>query len=129
MPLYRSSSAQRSPGSASVSVRGAYRATVARAASDDRAGLITAIYIVSYLATGISAVLAGIATSHFGLHNTALVYSMAVAVLAAAAVSLLIRQLAGGRPRRVTHHPGLPPGPGTVPPCPPPNLRLGPATA
>ena len=48
---------------------GAYRATVGPAASDDRAGLITAIYIVSYLATGIPAVLAGIATSHFGLHR------------------------------------------------------------
>ena len=31
---------------------GAYRAAVALVASDDRAGLITAIYIVSYLATG-----------------------------------------------------------------------------
>ena len=88
---------------------GAYRATVARAASDHRAGLITAIYIVSYLATGIPAVLAGIATSHFGLHKTALVYSVAVAVLGAAAVSLLVRQMAGGRPRRATHHPDLPP--------------------
>ena len=89
---------------------GAYRATVARAASDERPGLITAIYIVSYLATGIPAVIGGIATSHFGLHRTALVYSVAVAVLAAAAVSLLIRQMASGRTRRVTHHPDGPPG-------------------
>jgi MFS family permease len=108
---------------------GAYRATVARAASDERAGLITAIYIVSYLATGVPAVIGGIATTHFGLHKTALVYSVAVAVLAAAAASLLIRQMAGGRPRRATHHPDVPPGPGTVPPCPPPNPRLGEATA
>jgi MFS family permease len=108
---------------------GAYRATVARAASDDRAGLITAIYIVSYLATGIPAVIGGIATSHFGLHRTALVYSVAVAVLAAAAVSLLIRQMASGRPRRITHHPDVPPGPGTIPPCPPTSPRVGEATA
>ena len=67
---------------------GAYRATVAAATSYDRAGLITAIYIVSYLATGIPAVLAGIATSHYGLHMTALVYSVAVAVLAAVAGNL-----------------------------------------
>jgi hypothetical protein len=67
--------------------------------------LITAIYIVSYLATGIPAVIGGIATSHFGLHTTALVYSVAVAVLAAAAVSLLIRQMAGGRPRGATRQP------------------------
>jgi MFS family permease len=107
---------------------GAYRATVARAASDDRAGLITAIYIVSYLATGIPAVIGGIATSHFGLHKTALVYSVAVAALAVAAVSLLIRQMAGGRSRRGTPHPDVPPGPGTVPPCPPTYPRLGQAS-
>ncbi|UGS37193.1 MFS transporter [Capillimicrobium parvum] len=108
---------------------GAYRSTVARAASDDRAGLITAIYIVSYLATGIPAVIAGIGTSHFGLHKTALVYSVAVAVLAAAAVSLLIRQMASGRVRRATDHPDVPPGPGTVPPCPPIVRRLAEASA
>jgi MFS family permease len=108
---------------------GAYRATVARAASDDRAGLITAIYIVSYLATGIPAVIGGVATSHVGLHTTALVYSVAVAVLAAAAVSLLVRQMASGGPRRVTRHPGLQPGPGTIPPCPPTTPRLGEGSA
>jgi MFS family permease len=105
---------------------GAYRATVAAATSDDRAGLITAIYIVSYLATGIPAVLAGIATSHYGLHNTALVYSVAVAALAAIAVgSLLTRQMAHGRVRRGARHAEPPPGPGTVPPCPPRRPRPG----
>jgi MFS family permease len=108
---------------------GAYRTTVAQAASDERAGLITAIYIVGYLATGIPAVIGGIATSHFGLDKTALVYSVAVAVLAAAAVSLLIRQMATGRTHRVTHHPDGPPGPGTVPPCPPMTPRVGEASA
>ena len=99
---------------------GAYRSTVAAATSDDRAGLITAIYIVSYLATGIPAVLAGIATSYYGLHNTALVYSVAVAALAAVAVaSLLTGQIAQGRVQRVARHAEPPPGPGTVPPCPP----------
>jgi MFS family permease len=104
---------------------GAYRATVTRAASDDRAGLVTAIYIVSYLATGIPAVIAGIATSHFGLHKTALVYCVAVAVLAAAAVSLLVRQMDGGTLRRALHHPDVLPGPSTVPPCPPTNPQIG----
>ena len=95
---------------------GAYRATVAAAASHDRTGLITAIYIVSYLATGIPAVLAGIATSHYGLRKTALVYSVAVAVLAAVAVSrLLARQTAPGRAEHGTRHADAPPGPGTVP--------------
>src|SRR5436190_5937884 len=103
---------------------GAYRATVAAAASDDRTGLITAIYIVSYLATGIPAVLAGIATSHYGLHETALAYSVAVAGLAAVAVgSLLARETAPGRAQHGTRHADTPPGPGTVPPCPPLGLR------
>lgn len=98
---------------------GAYRATVALAPSEDRAGLITAIYIVSYLATGIPAVIGGIATSHYGLHNTARVYSVAVAGLAAAAVSLLVHRMVTGRTQRATHDLDAPLGPGTVPPCPP----------
>jgi predicted MFS family arabinose efflux permease len=109
---------------------GAYRATVAAATSDDRTGLITAIYIVSYLATGIPAVLAGLATSHYGLRKTALVYSAAVAVLAAVAVSrLLARQTAPGRAEHGTRHADAPPGPGTVPPCAPLRPRPRQATA
>jgi MFS family permease len=99
---------------------GAYRATVATATADDRTGLITAIYIVSYLATGIPTVLAGIATSHYGLRKTALVYLVAVVVLAAVAVSrLLARQTAPGRAEHGTRHTDAPPGAGTVPPCAP----------
>jgi MFS family permease len=99
---------------------GAYRATVATATSHDRTGLITAIYIVSYLATGIPTVLAGIATSHFGLRKTALVYLVAVVVLVAVAVSrLLARQTAPGRAEHGARHADAPPGAGTVPPCAP----------
>lgn len=98
---------------------GAYRGTVAAARSDDRTGLITAIYIVSYLATGIPAVLAGIATAHYGLRKTALVYSVAVAILVAVAVSRLLAQTAPSRAEHGIRHADAPPGPGTVPPCPP----------
>jgi len=109
---------------------GAYRATVAAAAPPDRTGLIAAIYIVSYLATGIPAVLAGIATSHYGLRTTALVYSVAVAVLAAVAVSrLLARQTAPGRAEHAIRHADAPPGPGTVPPCAPLRPHPGHAKA
>jgi MFS family permease len=103
---------------------GAYRSTVALAPSDDRVGLIAAIYIVSYLATGIPAVIGGIATSRYGLHSTALVYLAAVAGLAVVAVILLIRRrvVAETATRRIDH-PDAPPGPGTVPPCPPVNPR------
>jgi hypothetical protein len=92
---------------------GAYRAATSHAPTADRAGLITAIYVVSYLATGIPAVIGGIATS--------LVYSLAVATFAAAAVVLLVirtRLTGTAGPYAGTSAP--PPGPGTVPPCPPP---------
>ena len=108
---------------------GAYRSTVALATPDDRAGLITAIYIVSYLSTGIPAVIGGIATSHYGLHKTALVYFVAVAALAAAAVGLLAHRMATGKAVRGTHHPDAPPGPGTVPPCAPIRPRPSEAKA
>jgi MFS family permease len=99
---------------------GAYRATIALAPPDDRVGLIAAIYIVSYLATGIPTVIGGIATSHYGLHSTALVYLAVVAGLAVVAVSLLIRRrTAAETATRGVEHPDAPPGPGTVPPCPP----------
>jgi MFS family permease len=102
---------------------GAFRAVVASAVSSDRAGLVTAVYIVSYLATGIPAVIGGIATSRYGLSKTALVYSLVVAALAAVAVILLISRIRGAeraeRAVRHTDHPEPPPGPGTVPPCPP----------
>jgi MFS family permease len=108
---------------------GAYRAMIALAAPDDRAGLIAAIYIVSYLATGIPAVIGGIATSHYGLHRTALVYLAAVAGLAVAGVSLLIRRMATKAATHGVDHPEAPPGPGTVPPCPPVGPRPAEAKA
>jgi MFS family permease len=109
---------------------GAYRSTIALAAPDDRVGLIAAIYIVSYLATGIPAVIGGIATSHYGLHRTALVYLAVVAGLAIVAVILLIRRLmvTEGAARAIDH-PDAPPGAGTVPPCPPIKPRPADANA
>ena len=98
---------------------GAYRVIMARAASSDRAGLIAAISIVNYLAFGLPALIAGIATSHFGLHDTALVYSVVIALLAAAAAGgFLFEGNARTRaPQAVAPPPELPPGPCTVPPC------------
>ena len=104
---------------------GAYRSTVGLASPDDRAGLITAIYIVGYLSTGIPAVLGGIATTNYGLRDAALAYSVGVAVLAASAVALLAHRMATGGAMRRTHEADAPPGPGTVPPCPPIAVRPG----
>jgi len=100
---------------------GAYRVIMARATSSDRAGLIAAVSIVNYLAFGLPALIAGVATSHFGLHDTALVYSVVIALLAvAAAGGVLFEGNASTRaPRAVEPPPELPPGPCTVsPPAP-----------
>jgi MFS family permease len=98
---------------------GAYRTVVALASPGDRAGLIAAIYTVNYLAFGLPALIAGVTTAHVGLHDTALVYSAAVAGLAAVAAGTLVSR---GRsrtspPRQSAAAPSdLCPGPCTVPP-------------
>jgi MFS family permease len=97
---------------------GAYRVIMARASASNRAGLIAAISIVNYLALGLPALIAGIATSHFGLHGTALVYSVVIALLAAAAAGGFLFESRGRTraPHAVTPPAELPPGPCTVPP-------------
>jgi MFS family permease len=97
---------------------GAYRVIMARAAASDRAGLVAAISTVQYLAFGLPALIAGIATSHFGLHDTALVYSVAIALLAAAAAGGVLFEGGDGTraPQAAAPPPELPPGPCTVPP-------------
>ncbi len=72
---------------------GVFRTISTRAAPGQRAGLIAAYYIASYTAFSIPVVAAGVATTHFGLHRTALVYCAVIAVLAAvAAASLIFRR-------------------------------------
>ena len=59
----------------------------------------------------------------YGLHDTALVYSLVVAALAAAgAGSFLARRMGGGRERGM-EYPDPPPGPCTAPPCLPTPAR------
>ncbi len=72
---------------------GAFRTVSALAAPAQRASLIAAIFIVTYLAFSIPALIAGVATTDFGLHQTALVYCAAIATLGAvAAASLIFRR-------------------------------------
>jgi MFS transporter len=76
---------------------GTFRTISAVAAPDQRAGLIAAYFIASYTAFGIPVVAAGIATTHVGLHRTALAYCAVIVVLAAvAAASLVFRRRSGG---------------------------------
>ena len=79
---------------------GAYRILTALASPGQRAGLVAAIWVVFYLAFSVPVVAAGVATTHFGLHQTAVVYSAALAVLAAAAAgSFLFRRRSQTRGR------------------------------
>jgi MFS family permease len=80
---------------------GAYRILIALAAPGQRAGLAATIWVVFYLAFSVPVVAAGVATTYFGLHRTAVVYSAALAVLAAAAAGSFLfrwRTLPAGRP-------------------------------
>ncbi len=97
---------------------GAYRTVVALAAPADRAGLIAAIFTVSYLSMGLPALIAGIVDTQVGLHSTALVYSAAVAGLAgvAALTFVLGGRSRSGAPQPAAPAPEMPPGPCTVPP-------------
>jgi MFS family permease len=73
-----------------LAFQGAFRAIAALATAGQRAGLVTAIFAVGYLAFSVPALIAGVAATKFGLHATALVYSASVAVLVAAAAAILL---------------------------------------
>jgi hypothetical protein len=104
---------------------GAYRQTVALVPEDDRARLITAIFLFTYLAAGIPSLIAGETTTHYGLRGIALVYCTVVGVFAAlGTVSMLVGGAHLGRwssrPRR---YPPPPPGPCSCPPYDPGGSR------
>jgi MFS family permease len=72
---------------------GAFRTVSALAPPGQRASLIAAYFIASYLAFSVPVVVAGVAVTHFGLHRTALVYCTVIAGLAAvAAASMILRR-------------------------------------
>jgi hypothetical protein len=79
---------------------GSFRVLSALATAGQRASLISAIFIEAYTAFSIPVVIAGIATSRFGLHETGLTYCAAIAVLATLALlSLLLQGRAPTRTR------------------------------
>jgi MFS family permease len=67
---------------------GAFRALSNRAPADQRAGLVSSILAVSYLAFSLPAVAAGAVASDLGLRDTAYIYGGALIVLAAVALAL-----------------------------------------
>jgi hypothetical protein len=98
---------------------GAFRMTTGLATPGQRAGLLAAIFIVVYLAFSVPALIVGVATTKFGLHQTALVYSASLAALVTAAAGILLFR-PGGTPARPAPalRPAMPPDPCTGPPCP-----------
>lgn len=110
---------------------GAFRMITALAAPGDRAGLLAAIFIVAYLAFSIPALVAGIATTNYGLHPTALVYAArspsSPRWRSACSCSALAEQEPSGPARPASE--AMPPGPCTGPPCPRAMDPAGPGPA
>jgi len=75
-----------------ATVQGAIRTVLPAAQPHQRAGLLSLIYVVSYLGLGVPAVLAGVLVVYGGgLRTTALQYGTAVIALAAVALVALRR--------------------------------------
>ncbi|WP_375492507.1 MFS transporter [uncultured Jatrophihabitans sp.] len=70
---------------------GALRAVTQLAEPHERAGLLSAVYIVSYVAFSVPAVVAGVLITHIGLHTTTLGYGALVLAVAAVAAALNAR--------------------------------------
>ena len=73
-----------------LAFQGAFRMTTALAAPAQRAGLVTSVFAVGYLAFSVPALIAGVATTKYGLHSTALVYSASLAALVVVAAGILV---------------------------------------
>jgi MFS family permease len=101
-----------------LAFQGSFRMTTALAAPVQRAGLVTAVFTVGYLAFSVPALIAGVAATKFGLHSTALVYSAVLAALVAVATGILVFR-PGGQPARPApaSHAVMSPGPCTGPPA------------
>lgn len=74
---------------------GSFRSIMSKAEPRNRAGLASAVYIVSYIAFGLPAILAGIAVTRIGLHDTVLIYCAVVVVLY---MVTLVKSLRHSRP-------------------------------
>lgn len=84
-----------------LSFLGAFRHLTDLATDDQRGALVATIYAVSYLAFSVPVVIAGAATTRFGLHVVAIAYGSAITALAVMATA------AGAVQGGVTRRPGL----------------------
>ena len=77
---------------------GAYRTVSQLAAPQERAALISAIFVASYLAFSVPALIAGVLITENGLRSTSLAYGAFVAIVAAG--TSLFQNLTARRPVR-----------------------------
>jgi MFS family permease len=77
--------------------QGGLRTVLPLAHPHERAGVLSAIYVVSYLALGLPAVVAGVLVEHLGVTTTAREYAAVVMVLAVLALIGLVMQQVGNR--------------------------------
>ncbi|WP_432509435.1 MFS transporter [Kineococcus auxinigenes] len=71
--------------------QGGLRAVVATAPAAERAGVLSAVYVMCYLAFGVPSVVGGLLTPHVGLRAVAEGYAVLVALLGATALLLAAR--------------------------------------
>ncbi|WP_063774831.1 MFS transporter [Kitasatospora azatica] len=100
------------------SFSGALRTLTTLAPADRRAEVVTAVYVLSYLALSLPAVAAGLAVSHFGLTGTATWYGAAVCLLEALALGGTLLRRAPAAAAATAAATGTVPAPGAVAPCP-----------
>ncbi|MFD9006199.1 MFS transporter [Streptomyces sp. NPDC059582] len=95
------------------SLLGSFSALAALAGPTERAKLFASVYVVSYLAFSVPAVVAGLVTPSLGLRTTTVWYGIVVIVLALlAVVEAAVRRRAAGRSVTVASSDGLAaPGP------------------
>jgi MFS family permease len=81
------------------SFAGSLRALAPLVGLTERAELLTAVYVTSYLGFSVPALIAGVLTTHVGLRTTADGYAAVIAVLALVATAAYgLRARAAGRP-------------------------------
>ena len=77
------------------SFSGVFRSLAPLAPPDKRSALLASIYVVSYLAFGVPAIIAGVAVTLYGLRDTTYVYGLVVMALAAITTVAVSRRRAG----------------------------------
>ena len=77
--------------------QGGLRMIVAESPVDDRAGVLSSVYLVCYVALGVPALVAGLLTPPLGLTTVVVGYSAFVAVLAAVAMVLQVLRTSARR--------------------------------